>query len=142
MYLLDTNIIAEIRKVKQNKADKNVSLWLNTVSKEQFYTNAVILMEIERGILSKQRKDRQQANELENWYQTAVKAMFLERVLTIDDATASICARLHVPDRAPENDAWIAASAIQHNLTLVTRNSKDFQHPNLHVFNPFEASSK
>lgn len=138
MYLLDTNVISEIRKVSKNKVDQQVAKWLTTVSKDDFYTNAVVLMELERGILNKRRKDPQQANELENWYQTAVQQMFLARVLTIDATTASICATLHIPDRAPENDAWIAASTIQHDLTLVTRNSKDFQHPNLRVFNPFE----
>ena len=63
--------------------------------------------------------------------------MFYERVLPIDEATASVCAKLHFPDLAPENDAWIAASAIQYDLTLVTRNIKDFDHPNLRVLNPF-----
>ncbi len=137
MYLFDTNIISETRKVRQNKADKRLSAWLKTVPKESFYTNVVVLMELERGILNIARKDSQQADRLEDWYQTAVNAMFAERVLPIDKITASICAALHIPDRAPENDAWIAASAIQHNLTLVTRNVQDFQHPHLQVFNPF-----
>ncbi|WP_022951217.1 type II toxin-antitoxin system VapC family toxin [Leucothrix mucor] len=138
MYLLDTNIVSEIRKIGRNKADKNVVAWLSNVSKESFYTNAVVVMEIERGILRMSRKDQQQAASLKDWYQTVVKSMFHERVLPIDEATANICATLHIPDLAPENDAWIASSAIQYDLTLVTRNTKDFQHPNLRVLNPFE----
>jgi predicted nucleic acid-binding protein len=138
MYLLDTNIVSEIRKIGRNKADENVVAWLSNVSKESFYTNAVVVMEIERGILRMSRKDQQQAASLKDWYQTVVKSMFHERVLPIDEATANICATLHIPDLAPENDAWIASSAIQYDLTLVTRNTKDFQHPNLRVLNPFE----
>lgn len=138
MYLLDTNIVSEIRKVKQNKANENLVSWLTNVSKESLYINVVVIMEIERGILRMERKDPQQAAGLKDWYQTVVKSMFYERVLLIDETTASICASLHVPDLAPENDAWIASSAIQYDLTLITRNTKDFQHPNLRVLNPFE----
>ena len=138
MYLLDTNIVSEIRKIRRNKADENVVAWLSNVSKESFYTNAVVVMEIERGILRMSRKDQQQAASLKDWYQTVVKSMFHERILPIDEVTANICATLHIPDLAPENDAWIASSAIQYDLTLVTRNTKDFQHPNLRVLNPFE----
>lgn len=141
MYLLDTNVVSEIRKVKKNKADKNVVAWLSSVPKESFYTNAVVLMEIERGTLQIERKDPKQAAMLKDWYQTAVKSMFYERVLPIDEATASICATLHLPDLAPENDAWIASSAIQYDLTLITRNTKDFDHSNLRVFNPFNEPS-
>lgn len=138
MYLLDTNVISELRKVKQNKANQNVVTWLTTVAKESCYTNAVVLMEIERGILNTSRKDPEQSVRLQDWYQTAVKPMFSGRILTINETTASICATLHIPDCSPENDAWIASSAIQHNLTLVTRNTKDLQYPNLRVLNPFE----
>ncbi len=138
MYLLDTNVISELRKVKQNKADQNVAAWLSNVPVQSLYTNAVVLMEIERGLLRVERKDPKQADALKSWYQIAVKSMFQGRTLPIDDATASVCAGLHFPDLAPENDAWIAASAIQYDLTLVTRNTKDFQHPNLNVLNPFE----
>lgn len=140
MYLLDTNIVSELRKLKQNKANENVVAWLSSVPKESLYTNAIVLMEIERGILRVGRKDSKQADNLNSWYHTAVKAMFHERVLPIDEATASVCASLHIPDLAPENDAWIASSALQYDLTLVTRNTKDFDHLNLHVLNPFEPS--
>lgn len=137
MYLFDTNVISEIRKVKRNKAEQRFTQWLTTVPKDLFYTNVVVLMELERGILNLARKDAAQADGLKDWYQVAVQAMFKGRILLIDEHTATLCATLHIPDRAPENDAWIAASAIQHDLTLVTRNTKDFQHPNLRVFNPF-----
>lgn len=139
MYLVDTNVVSEIRKVRQNKANKNVVEWLRHVQKESLYTNAVVLMEIERGILRMAHKDPQQAERLKSWYHAAIKPMFYGRVLPIDEATATVCSTLHFPDLAPENDAWIAASAIQYDLTLVTRNTKDFDHPNLRVLDPFEA---
>ena len=139
MYLLDTNVVSEMRKVRQNKANETVVSWLSSVQKESLYTNAVVLMEIERGILRVENKDAVQASHLKSWYHTAVKAMFHGRVLPIDEATATVCSKLHFPDLAPENDAWIAASAIQYDFTLVTRNTKDFEHPNLRVLNPFES---
>lgn len=138
MYLLDTNIISEMRLASLGRGNENLMAWTKQQDKQLFYTNVVVLMEIERGILRLRRKDNKQAQVFDTWLQTVVKPTFAERVLLIDETTATICARLHVPNRAPENDAWIAASAIQHDLTLVTRNSKDFQHPNLRVFNPFE----
>lgn len=139
MYLLDTNVVSEIRKIRQNKANENVVAWLSRVQRESLYTNAVVLMEIERGILRMEHKDPQQADRLRSWYYAVVKPMFHERILPIDEATATVCSKLHFPDLAPENDAWIAASAIQYDLTLVTRNTKDFDHPNLRVLNPFKA---
>ncbi len=137
MYLLDTNVLSEIRKIKQNKADKNLVRWLETVHGEELYTNVVVLMELKKGILKIRRKDDIQANHLESWYQ-GIKKTFAKRTLVIDEKTAEICASLHIPDPAPINDAWIASTAIQYNLTLVTRNVNDFKIRGLRVFNPFE----
>lgn len=138
MYLLDTNIISEIRLAAKGKGNPAVLAWAGKHDERLLYTNIIVLMEIERGILNVEKRDPQQASALNIWLTHTVKVAFEGRILTLDETTASICATLHIPDRAPENDAWIAASAIQHDLTLVTRNSKDFQHPNLRVFNPFE----
>lgn len=138
MYLLDTNIISEIRKIKQNKANKNLITWLDSVDKNTLYTNVVVLMELERGILKIQRKDPLQGRNLEIWYQAVIKPTFQGRIYPIDNGTISICASLHIPNPAPENDAWIASTALQHNLILVTRNVKDFNIPNLSILNPFE----
>jgi len=142
MYLLDTNVVSEIRKIRQNKTNQNVVAWLSRVQKESLYTNAVVLMEIERGILRLENIDPQQADRFKNWYHSAVKPMFHERILPIDEATATVCSRLHVPDLSPENDAWVAASAIQYDLTLVTRNTRDFGHSNLRVLNPFDSKRR
>ena len=94
-------------------------------------------MELERGILSVERRDTQQGKLLRRWLEQVVRRQFGDKTLFIDDITAEICASLHVPNRCPENDAWIAAQAIQHNLTLVTRNEKDFIGLGIKLINPF-----
>lgn len=138
MYLLDTNIISEMRLAAKGKGNPHVMAWANQHKEHLFYTNVVVLMEIERGIASLKQRDAAQAEALYFWFTNTVQAAFHERVLPINTTTATICASLHIPNRSPENDAWIAASAIQHNLILVTRNTKDFQYPSLRLFNPFE----
>ena len=138
MYLLDTNIISEIRKLAKNKCDKNVADWVRSTSKDLMFTNAVVMMELERGVMSIERKDTTQGKLLRHWFEMDVKPAFHGKILKIDEQTAQICAKLHIPDHAPENDAWIAASAIQHNLVLVTRNTTDFSRTGVKLFNPFE----
>lgn len=138
MYLLDTNIISEIRKLAKNKCDKNVADWVRSTSKDLMFTNAVVMMELERGVMSIERKDTTQGKLLRHWFEMDVKPAFHGKILKIDEQTAQICAKLHIPDHAPENDAWIAASAIQHHLVLVTRNTADFARTGVKLFNPFE----
>lgn len=137
MYLLDTNIISETRKITKGKANQGVVDWLATVSENEIFINAVVMMELERGVLRLERKDTTQGKALRIWLETEISPAFSKRILAIDEQTAKICAKLHIPDFAPENDAWIAASAIQHNLTLVTRNTADFERIGVKLFNPF-----
>lgn len=140
MYLLDTNIISEMRKVKQGKADNVFTEWLAQVDVDKFYISVVSVMELERGVLRIENKDAKQGEILRNWLDKLLVQMFSGRVLDINHQTAIICANLHVPNKSPENDSWIAATAIQHNLTLITRNTKDFKHANVKLFNPFQAA--
>lgn len=137
MYLLDTNIISEIRKINTGKANQGVIDWLSAVPENQLYTNAVVLMEVEQGVLAKERKDKQQGAILRKWLEQVIKPFFAQRTLTIDAQTAHVCAKLHIPDHAPENDAWIAASAIQHNFILVTHNTNDFARTGVKLLDPF-----
>lgn len=138
MYLLDTNVISEVRKIKTGKANPNFVKWFSTIAEQDIFINATVLMEIERGILAKERKDAQQGVILRAWFERVVLPTFHGKILKIDEKTAQICARLHIPNHTPENDAWIASSAIQHHLILITRNTADFAHLGVKWFNPFE----
>ncbi|PJG83030.1 type II toxin-antitoxin system VapC family toxin [Caviibacterium pharyngocola] len=138
MYLFDTNVISETRKILLGKANQGVVDWLASINKEDIYTNFVVFMELERGILSMERRDIEQGKRLRNWFEITVIPSFKNKIFSIDAETAKICAKLHIPDRSPENDAWIAATAIQHNLTLVTPNAADFERLGVKLFNPFQ----
>jgi predicted nucleic acid-binding protein len=125
MFLLDTNVISELRKAGDGKADANVTAWLSGEDASSFYISAITLMELEIGILRIERRDAAQGAMLRTWMDTRVLPEFSERTLPIDVALR--CARLHVPDPRAERDALIAASAIVHGMTLVTRNAPDFE---------------
>ncbi|MDO4698000.1 MAG: type II toxin-antitoxin system VapC family toxin [Pasteurellaceae bacterium] len=137
MYLLDTNIISEMRKAAKGKANQGVVAWLLTIPKEQIFINPIILMELERGILGLERKDPEQGRRLRFWLEYEIHPAFENKILPINAETTKICATLHIPNHAPENDAWIAASAIQHRFTLVTRNTADFERTGVKLLNPF-----
>ena len=137
MYLLDTNVISEMRKVATGRANLGLCEWASRQEASRFHISVVTAMELERGILSVERRDTQQGKLLRRWLEQVVRRQFGDKTLFIDDITAEICASLHVPNRCPENDAWIAAQAIQHNLTLVTRNEKDFIGLGIKLINPF-----
>ncbi|MCW9732591.1 type II toxin-antitoxin system VapC family toxin [Avibacterium sp. 20-15] len=138
MYFIDTNVLSEIRKIKSGKANQGVINWLSEINEQQIYTNIIVMMELERGILAKERKDPWQGKILRQWFEHTIKTGFSNRILHLNDKTAKICATLHIPDHCPENDAWIAASAIQYGLTLVTRNTADFSRMGVKLLNPFD----
>ena len=138
MLFLDTNVVSEIRLVSSGKANLRFTEWVKQMDTRHCWTSAVVLMELERGILRMERKDPVQGDNLRYWFNTTVRSLFENRVLKIDRTTAQICAKLHVPNMRSENDAWIAASCIQHNLPLVTRNVMDFQNLDIELINPFD----
>ena len=138
MYLLDTNVLSEIRKISQGKAHPAVAAWAERVDFDRCYLSVITLLEIEQGILRvRHRSDEAQFARLENWLEGTVLTTFDTRILPVDRHTARVCARLHIPDRRPYNDALIAASTIRHGLTLVTRNTRDFADLQVPLFNPF-----
>ncbi|MDR2819098.1 MAG: type II toxin-antitoxin system VapC family toxin [Desulfovibrio sp.] len=135
MYLLDTNVVSELRK--GNKADRHVAAWAGEVDIAVMYLSVISVLEIRLGILSVRRKDETQANRLDAWLEEQVFPHFADRVLPVDIPVALRCAALHVPDPRSDRDALIAATALVHGLTVVTRNIKDFQATDVSLLNPW-----
>ena len=140
MFLLDTNVISELRKAGDGKADANVVAWLSSVDATTFYLSAITLMEIELGILRIERRDPAQGARLRAWMDQHILPEFADRTLPVDTAVALRCAPLHVPDPRPERDALIAATALAHGMTVVTRNVTDFAPTGVPLLNPWAAS--
>ena len=139
MFVLDTNVVSELRKVQIGKADLNLVAWAQSVDAADLFVSAITLMELELGVLSIERKDASQGAMLRSWLEQHVLPEFSRRTLPIDTAVALRCARLHVPDKRGERDALIAATALVHGMTLVTRNVDDFKPTGVTILNPWEA---
>ena len=127
MYLLDTNVISELRRLGDGKADARVVAWVSDRNAADFYVSALTLMELEIGILRLERRNVKQGAQLRAWMDRYVLPEFLPRTLPVDSTVALKCAQLHVPDPRAERDALIAATAIVHRMTVVTRNLADFR---------------
>lgn len=139
-FLLDTNVVSELRK-PSSRADAHVRAWVASRDPTSLHLSAVTVMEIEIGIGRLERRDPTQAGCLRSWLDDAVLAVFAGRILPIDLAVARRAARLHVPDRRPERDALIAATAAVHGLTVVTRNVTDFEPLDVGVVDPWRPTS-
>lgn len=137
-YLLDTNVISELRKVGDGKADANVVAWIGAEDAAHFFISAITVLELERGVLSVQRRDAAQGARLRSWLDGQVRPEFAGRILTVDDTVATRCAHLHVPDRRNEADALIAATALVHDMVVVTRNVRDFEGTGVVVVDPWQ----
>jgi len=134
MYLLDTNVVSELRKAK--KSDHGVRTWAQTVPALSLYVSAISILELEIGILLMERRDGKQGAVLRAWMDSHVLPAFEGRVLAIDTAVAQRCAALHVPSPRSDRDALIAARTLVHGMTVVTRNVDDFQAASVAVVNP------
>ena len=140
MYVLDTNVVSELRKVRHGRADTNVTAWTESVDAADLFVSAITIMELELGVLSIERKDANQGAMLRSWLDHHVLPEFSNRTLPVDTAVAQRCARLHVPDKRGERDALIAATALVHGMTVVTRNVADFKPTGVLLINPWEVS--
>ena len=140
MFLLDTNVISELRKAGDGKAAPHVVAWLSGVNATAFYLSAITLMEIELGILRIERRDPTQGAKLRAWMDQRILPEFAARILPIDTAVALRCAPLHAPDLRPEREAFIAATALAHGMTVMTRNVTDFLPTGVPLLNPWDAS--
>ena len=138
MYLLDTNIISELRKAPSGKANQAVIDWAKSVSVSSLFISAVTILELEIGMLLIERRDPEQGSILRSWLNIHVLPVFSERILPFDTAVAQRCAKLHVPDPRSERDAIIAATALVHGMTLVTRSIVDVKSLGVEILNPWE----
>ncbi|TNF66422.1 MAG: type II toxin-antitoxin system VapC family toxin [Gammaproteobacteria bacterium] len=138
MYLLDTNVISELRKAKSGKANSNVIEWAQSISLTNFFVSVITILELEIGILQRERKDKKQGQILRKWLNDSVLPTFNERILSLDVDVAQVCAKLHIPNPKSERDAIIAATALVHNMTIVTRNTKDFAKTDVRLLNPWK----
>lgn len=137
MFVLDTNVVSELRKAKAGKADKNVTAWAASVPTVSLYLLAITILELETGVLLVERRDPTQGALLRAWLTHHVLPAFAGRVLAIDTAVAQRCAGLHVPDPRADRDAIIAATALVHGMTVVTRNVADFESTGVQLLNPW-----
>ncbi len=135
MFLLDTNVISELRR--PDRANRNVLAWASAIPVASFFLSAISILEIELGALQIARRDAAQGAVLRTWIDGQVLTRFEGRILAVDTAVAQRCARLHVPDPRAERDALIAATALVHSLTVVSRNVVDFEPLGVAVFNPW-----
>lgn len=135
MFLLDTNVVSELRKPR---ADPRVRRWAASVAAASLFLSVISVLELETGVLRIERRDARQGEGLRHWLETQVLTAFAERILPVDVAVAQRCARLHVPNRMAEGDALIAATARVHALTLVTRNTDDFKRAGIELLDPWQ----
>jgi predicted nucleic acid-binding protein len=138
MFLLDTNVISELRKVRAGNADPHVAAWVRTVPPASLFLSAIVIQELEIGTLLAERRDPSKGTILRAWLNDHVLPSFAERILPIDTAVARRSAALHVPDPRPIRDALIAATALTHGMTVVTRNLADFESTGVQILNPWD----
>jgi len=134
-YLLDTNILSELRKGK--RCDLNVLNWFETVDESQLFTSVLVIGEIRRGIENIRRRDAQSAHQLEHWLEN-LQDNFQERIIPIDERIAETWGYLNVIRPLPVIDGLLAATAKTYDFILVTRNIKDIQDTDVQWINPFE----
>ena len=134
MFVLDTNVISELRQGKPNPSPL-VRSWAAHHPAGHFYLSAITILELELGVLALERRAPPSGGALRSWL-TGLVAAFAGRILPFTHATAPICAGLHFPNSRSERDAMIAATACEHGFTVVTRNVADFA--GVSVLNPWE----
>ena len=138
-YLLDTNVLSELRKPPRSQ-DQHVRLWARSLRPSMASISVMSVLELEIGIGRLERRDMVQGAMLRRWLEDDLMPRFAGRVLTVDLDVVHVAARLHVPDPRPERDALLAATALTHGLTMVTRNVRDFDGTGVPLVNPWDAT--
>jgi len=137
MFLLDTNVVSELRLRK--RADVNVLKWSEANDDELCFVSVMTVMELQYGALLLDSRDKTAGKVFSEWIVEKVLPNFEDRILPATTEIALACAALHVPNPKRERDAWIAATALAHNLTVVTRNTRHFERTGVRFLNPWSA---
>jgi hypothetical protein len=137
MFVLDTNVVSELRKVRLGKADENVAKWADSVATPDLYLSVVTIQELEIGVLLAERRDAIKGAIFRTWLNNHVLPAFEGRILSVDLAVALQSTKLHVPDPHPVRDGLIAATALVHGMAVVTRNVDDFKRTGVPILNPW-----
>ena len=140
MVLLDTNVISELRKVRSGKADPQVVRWAQRQDATDLYLSVITVQELEIGVLLAERRDPVHGAPLRRWLDEQVLPAFADRILPVNQAVSLKSASLHVPDPKPIRDGLIAATALVHGMTVVTRNVADFKGTGVLILNPWSDS--
>ena len=142
MYLLDTNVLSEMRKFRSVRVDKNVEAWCAAVSPSDLFLSVITLQELEQGVVRMERRDPLQGATLRTWFEKSVVGVYRDRLLPVTVAIARTCAALNVPDKRELGDALIAATARVHGLRVVTLNVVHFTGTGVDIINPWTLSSE
>jgi len=134
-FLLDTNVVSELRK--KGGTNTGVTRWIASVNEEDLFLSVLVVGELHQGTERLRRRDPVAARKLDRWL-TALTESYAERILEVDLEIATLWGRLNVPDPLPAVDGMLAATAIVHNFTLVTRNTSDVRRTGVRLVNPFE----
>jgi len=140
MYLLDTNLVSELRRARSGRADPGVVVWARGVTAAEQYLSVITILELERGVQLRERRDPAQGAILRTWLEHQVLEGFWGRILSVDTAIARRCAGLQAPNPRPDRDALIAATALTRGLTVITRNVQDFEGTGVALHNPWSGS--
>ena len=132
-WLVDTNVVSELRKGE--RAATGIRAWFDAANEDQLFTSVLVVGELRRGIESIRRRDEKSAVALETWLNRLAES-FADRVLAVDAAVADRWGRINVPDPVPTVDGLLAATALVHDLTLVTRNTRDVARTGVRLLDP------
>ena len=141
MYILDTNVVSELRKAGSGRENTDVVRWVRAIADELLYLSAITLYELEIGVLQIERRDPRQGVALRSWIDGGVREAFRDKILPAGEGVALRAASFIIPDPRPVRDALIGATAAEHRFSLVTRNVRDFRGMGVEVINPWEATS-
>lgn len=141
-YLLDTNVVSELRKLRSGRANPGVAEWARGRDASDLFVSVVTIAEIDFGIRLIERRDPFQGALFRKWLEEGVLPAFAGRMLSVDLDAALKYSEINVPNRCSDRDGWIAATALANGLTVVTRSTKDFERTGVPLLNPWTGEGR